>query len=39
MSNGPAVAKTVWTETDFDAMGWHDNAIHAIAVEPWPRWT
>jgi hypothetical protein len=33
MSTGPEVAKTVWTETDFDAMGWHDNAIHAMAVE------
>jgi hypothetical protein len=36
MNNGPAVAKTVWTEADFDAMDWHDNAIHAIAVEPVP---
>jgi hypothetical protein len=36
MNNGPAVAKTVCTEADFDAMDWHDNAIHAIAVEPVP---
>lgn len=36
MSSGPAVAKAVWTEADFDAMGWHDNAVHAIAVEPVP---
>jgi hypothetical protein len=36
MNNGSAVAKTVWTEADFDAMDWHDNAIHAIAVEPVP---
>jgi hypothetical protein len=36
MSDGPAVAKTVWTDADFDAMGWHDNAVHAIAVEPAP---
>jgi hypothetical protein len=34
MNNGPAVAKTTWTAADFDAMDWHDNAIHAIAVEP-----
>jgi hypothetical protein len=27
MSTGPAVAKTVWTE-------WHDNAVHAVALEP-----
>jgi len=32
----PAVAKTIWTEADFDAMSWHDNAIHAVAVEPVP---
>jgi hypothetical protein len=36
MSTVPTVAKTVWTEADFDAMGWHDNAVHAIAVEPVP---
>jgi hypothetical protein len=36
MNNGPAVAKTVCAEADFDAMDWHDNAIHAIAVEPVP---
>jgi len=36
MSTGPAVAKAVWTEADFDAMDWHDNAIHAVAVEPVP---
>ncbi len=35
MSNG-AVAKTTWTEADFSAMGWHDNAIHAVAVEQLP---
>jgi hypothetical protein len=34
MSTGPAVAKTVWTEADFDAMDWHDNAVHAVALEP-----
>jgi hypothetical protein len=34
MSTGPAVAKTVWTDADFDAMSWHDNAVHAVALEP-----
>jgi hypothetical protein len=34
MSTGPAVAKTVWTDADFDALGWHDAAIHAVAFEP-----
>jgi len=32
MSDGLAVAKTVWTDADFAAMGWHDNAVHAIAL-------
>ena len=36
MSTGPAVDKTVWTQADFDAMGWHDNAVHAVALEPVP---
>lgn len=36
MSDGAAVGKTTWTEADFDAMGWHDNAIHAVAVEQLP---
>ncbi len=31
MSTGPAVAKTVWTDADFDTMSWHDAAVHAIA--------
>jgi len=30
------VGKTVWTDADFETMGWHDNAVHAIAVEPAP---
>ena len=34
MSISPAVAKSVWTEADFDAMGSHDNAVHAVALEP-----
>jgi hypothetical protein len=36
MSSGPTVAKTVWTDADFDAMNWHDAAVHAIALEPAP---
>jgi hypothetical protein len=23
--------KSIWTEKDFDVMGWHDNAIHSFA--------
>lgn len=26
--------KTIWTEADFDQMGWHDVHIHAIAFRP-----
>ncbi len=36
MSTEPTVAKAVWTDADFDVMGWHDNAVHAIALEPVP---
>jgi len=36
MSTGPIVTKALWTDADFDAMGWHDNAVHAIALEPAP---
>lgn len=31
-----AAAKTVWTNADFDTMSWHDNAVHAVALEPAP---
>jgi len=33
----PAVARTTWTEADYGAMSWHDNAVHAIAWEPLPN--
>ncbi|MGO9507692.1 MAG: hypothetical protein ACLPXZ_10225 [Mycobacterium sp.] len=36
MSPGPSLAKTVWTDADFDQMSWHDCAVHALAVEPAP---
>ena len=36
MSTQPEVAKSIWTDADFDAMGWHDNAVHAVALEPAP---
>jgi hypothetical protein len=32
----PLPAKTVWTNADFDELTWHDNTIHALAVEPLP---
>lgn len=32
----PVVAKTTWTDADYDTMGWHDNAVHAVAWEPLP---
>jgi hypothetical protein len=28
------VEKSVCTHADFDRMGWHDAAVHAVAVEP-----
>jgi hypothetical protein len=33
VSSGPAVAKAVWTDADFEQMGWHDCAVHALAFE------
>lgn len=36
MSTGPAGAKAVWTDADFEAMNGHDAVVHAIAVEPAP---
>ena len=26
--------KWIWTDADFDAMGWHDSSIHAVAFFP-----
>ena len=28
------IEQAIWTEADFDVMGWHDVALHAIAIEP-----
>ncbi len=28
-----AVEKAVWTDADFDRMGWHDATVHALAFE------
>jgi hypothetical protein len=36
VSTPPAIAKTTWTEADFDTLSWHDNAVQAIAWEPLP---
>jgi len=34
VSSAPEVTKTVWTDADFDQMNWHDNEVHATALEP-----
>jgi hypothetical protein len=31
---GAAPERRVWTEADFEWMGWHDCAVHAIAFRP-----
>lgn len=36
VSNGTSISKTVWDNSDFEDMGWHDNSLHAIAFEPLP---
>lgn len=30
----PLLEKSVWTDADFDDMGWHDATVHAFATEP-----
>lgn len=30
----PELDKSVWSDADFDDMGWHDATVHAFAVEP-----
>jgi hypothetical protein len=30
----PDLEKAVWNESDYDRMGWHDCAFHAMAFEP-----
>ena len=34
MSETYNLEKWVWTEADFEYMGWHDSQIHAIAFSP-----
>jgi hypothetical protein len=33
-SPSPKLTKTVWDQNDYEMMGWHDNTIHALALEP-----
>jgi hypothetical protein len=38
VDSGPRVPleKATWTDADFGVMGWHDAALHALAIEPSP---
>lgn len=36
VNTGPILPKQVWTDADFEAMNWHDAAVHAIALESVP---
>ena len=31
---GAAPERRIWTEADFEQMGWHDCAVHALAFRP-----
>ena len=31
MGDAPEVSQWIWTDADFDRMGWHDARIHAMA--------
>ncbi|QNA77662.1 hypothetical protein C8250_001550 [Streptomyces sp. So13.3] len=30
------LTKSIWSDADFDEMGWHDVTIHALCVQPGP---
>ena len=30
----PSISKAIWTDADFDDMGWHDAAVHGLATRP-----
>jgi hypothetical protein len=34
MAEGYALEKWVWTEEDFERMGWHDALVHALSFQP-----
>lgn len=34
MADQYALERAIWTHSDFEAMGWHDATIHAIAFLP-----
>ncbi len=34
MKNEYELEKWIWSETDFEIMGWHDSRIHALAFYP-----
>jgi hypothetical protein len=36
MSEPPKIEKAVWTQSDYEVMGWHDCVVHALAFEPNP---
>jgi len=33
MSEPYTLEKALWTEEDFEVMGWHDNTIHAFSID------
>jgi hypothetical protein len=33
MTEPPPLEKSIWTDADFDIMGWHDASVWAFAVE------
>jgi hypothetical protein len=39
VSSAVPLERCVWTDDDFEAMGWHDSCVHAVAVEDdgWSR--
>jgi hypothetical protein len=31
---GHGLEKAVWTDADFDIMGWHDRKVYALTAHP-----
>jgi hypothetical protein len=38
VNSGPTIPleKATWTDANFDRMGWHDAALHALPIESSP---
>lgn len=33
MNNNYKIEKHIWSETDYNEMGWHDNTVYSMAFD------